>query len=267
MKTPAAKRLSSPSIETGASSVPALERGLAMIETLAHRPEGLTLSELTAALDLSPASAHRITGTLEESGYLRRDEVTRRYTLTRKLLLLSQPRGESRSLVAAAAEAMRAIQQQTGETTQLCCLADDHCVMLDQLASVHPFKYIVDLGCLAPLHCTAPGKAMVAFLPDAEQDALLARLKLEKHTEKTIVTKRDLATEIERIRSHGYAFDKGEHFDGISCVAAPILDQHGHAIGAVTIAGPTSRFPAATMAERGQFIREQADRIARAFLS
>jgi hypothetical protein len=93
MKTPAAKRLTSPSTETGASSVPALERGLAMIETLAHRPAGLTLSELTAALDLSPASAHRITGTLEESGYLRRDEVTRRYTLTRKLLLLSQPRG------------------------------------------------------------------------------------------------------------------------------------------------------------------------------
>jgi hypothetical protein len=52
-----------------------------------------------------------------------------------------------------------------------------------------------------------------------------------------------------------------------SCVAAPILDQHGHAIGAVTIAGPSSRFPAATMAERGQSIREQADRIARAFLS
>ena len=69
------------------------------------------------------------------------------------------------------------------------------------------------------------------------------------------------------LRSHGYAFDKGEHFDGISCVAAPILDQHGLAIGAVTIAGPSSRFPAATMVERGQFIREQADRIARAFLS
>ena len=267
MKTPAAKRLTSPSIETGASSVPALERGLAMIETLAHRPEGLTLSELTASLDLSPASAHRITGTLEDAGYLRRDEITRRYTLTRKLLLLSQPRGESRSLVAAAIEAMRAIQQRTGETTQLCCLAEDRCVMLDQLTSLHPFKYIVDIGSNAPLHCTAPGKAMLAFLPDAEQDAVLSRLKLEKHTEKTIVTKRDLATEIERIRTLGYALDKGEHFDGIHCVAAPILDQHGHAIGAVTIAGPSSRFPSAAMAERGQFIREQANRIARAFLS
>lgn len=267
MKIPSAKRPLPSSTESGVSSVPALERGLAMIETLAHRPEGLTLSELTAALDLSPASAHRITGTLEEAGYLRRDEVSRRYTLTRKLLLLSQPRGETRSLVAAAAEAMRTIQQHTSETTQLCCLADDHCVMLDQLTSLHPFKYIVDLGCLAPLHCTAPGKAILAFLPDAEQDDVLSRLKLEKHTEKTIVSKRDLATEIERIRTQGYALDKGEHFDGIHCVAAPILDQHGHAIGAVTIAGPSSRFPAAAMAERGQFIRAQADRIARAFLT
>ena len=87
MKTPLAKRSVPAAADTGTSSVPALERGLAMMETLAHRPEGLTLSELTAALDLSPASAHRITGTLEDSGYLRRDEVSRRYTLTRKLLL------------------------------------------------------------------------------------------------------------------------------------------------------------------------------------
>lgn len=108
---------------------------------------------------------------------------------------------------------------------------------------------------------------MLAFLSDAEQDATLTRLKLEKHTDKTIVTKRDLSTEIERIRTHGYALDKGEHFDGIHCVAAPILDQHGYAIGAVTIAGPSSRFPAAAMAERGQFIRQQANRIALALLS
>jgi DNA-binding IclR family transcriptional regulator len=267
MKTPLAKRSVPAAADAGTSSVPALERGLAMMETLAHRPEGLTLSELTAALDLSPASAHRITGTLEDSGYLRRDEVSRRYTLTRKLLLLGQPRGESRNLVAAAADAMRAILQTTGETTQLCCLAEDQCVILDQLASLHPFKYIVDLGSLAPLHCTAPGKAILAFLPDAEQDAVLSRLKLEKHTDKTMTSKRDLATEIERIRSQGYALDKGEHFDGIYCVAAPILDQHGHAIGAVTIAGPSSRFPAAAMTERGQFIRTQAHRISRTFLS
>lgn len=267
MKTPAPKRPLSRPVESGNANVPALERGLAMIETLAHRPEGLTLSELTAALELSPASAHRITGTLEDAGYLRRDDITRRYTLTRKLLLLSQPRGESRSLVAAAVEALRAILQKTGETTQLCCLAEGRCVMLDQLASLHAFKYIVDIGTHAPLHCTAPGKAILAFLGDAEQDAILAKLTLDKYTDKTIISKRDLATEIERIRAHGYALDKGEHFDGIYCVAAPILDQHGYAIGAVTIAGPSSRFPASAMAERGQFIREQANRIARAFLS
>ena len=267
MKTKVARRGYQAGAEPGGPAVPALERGIALLELLAHRREGMTLSEMTAALDLSPASAHRIAGTLEEAGYLCRDEVTRRYRLTRKLLLLSQPRGETRSLVAAAAEAMRAIQLETGETTQLCCLADDHCVMVDQLPSTHPFKYIVDLGCLAPLHCTAPGKAMLAFLPDAEQDAVLSRLKLERHTERTIVTKRDLATEIERIRAHGYALDKGEHFEGISCVAAPILDLHGHPVGAVTIAGPSSRFPASGMAERGRLIRQQADRIARAFLS
>jgi DNA-binding IclR family transcriptional regulator len=253
--------------EAAAPTVPALERGLALLELLAHRPVGLTLSELTAALELSPASVHRITGTLEEQGYLRRDEKSRRYTLTRKLLGLAQPRNDSRSLAECCAEAMRAILAATGETTQLCCLSDDRCVIIDQLASVHPFKYIVDLGSAAPLHCTAPGKAILAFLPAAEQEALLRRLKLEKHTERTLTSRKEFAAELERIRTQGYALDRGEHFDGIHCIAAPLLDAHGHALAAITIAGPSARFPAAGMAQKGQLIRDQAARAARAFLS
>ena len=253
--------------ESAAPTVPALERGLALLELLAHRPVGLTLSELTAALDLSPASVHRITGTLEELGYLRRDEKSRRYTLTRKLLRLAQPRNDSRSLAECCAEAMRTILTETGETTQLCCLADDRCVIIDQLASVHPFKYIVDLGSAAPLHCTAPGKAILAFLPATEQDALLRRLKLEKHTDRTLTSRKDFIAELERIRSQGYALDRGEHFDGIHCIAAPLLDAHGHALAAITIAGPSARFLLSSLAQKGQLIREQAARAAHSFLA
>jgi len=251
--------------ESAASS--GTDRTLAILETLSrHGHAGMTIAEMGRALDLPQNSVFRIMDTLHERGYVERDG-SRRYALTGKLLDVARPKIGDKSLAACAFEALCALRDATGETAQLAVRSQHRCVLMEQVASRHPVKVLGELGLRIPLYSCAPGKAMLAFLPDAEQDAVLSRLKLEKHTEKTIVTKRDLATEIERIRTLGYALDKGEHFDGIHCVAAPILDQHGHAIGSVTIAGPSSRFPAAAMAERGQFIREQANRIARAFLS
>ncbi len=249
----------------GASQVPALQRGLAMLESLAGTPDGATLSELGMQLGISMASIFRLAGGLEELGYVRRDEKTKRYSVTQKLLLLGQPHSGRRSLVESSLEPMHRILAATGETTQLCCLADASCVILEQLPSVHPFKYIVDLGSRASLHCCAPGKAMLAFLPDAALDAVLPRLKLEKHTEHTITSRKALLVELERIRACGYALDRGEHFEGIHCIAAPLLDRHGHSLAAITIAGPASRLPVGRFAEFAETIVVHCHDAARRF--
>jgi DNA-binding IclR family transcriptional regulator len=266
MKTAPQKR-PRPDATNGDSSfqVPALQRGLAMIEFLAGLPGGATLSELAAELDISIASVFRLAGGLEELGYIRRDEKTKRYAVTQKLLLLGQPHSGSRSLAECAIEPMRRILAATGETTQLCCLAEADCVILEQLPSLHPFKYIVDLGSRVPIHCCAPGKAILAFLPDAALDTILPLLKFEKHTERTIASREALLVELERVRSCGYALDCGEHFDGIHCVAAPLLDRHGHTIAAITIAGPATRIPKDRFEEFGRVIIGEANEAARRF--
>ncbi len=246
--------------------VPALERGLAVLELLANSPEGLTLAEINEPLKISPASVFRIATALENLGYVHRDEKSRRFTLTRKMLQLGQPHASGRSLAECSLDAMRQVLAATGETTQLCCLAEDSCVIIEQLASNHPFKYIVDLGSRAPIHCAAPGKAMLAFLPEAEVATVLPKLKLEKHTEHSITTRKDMIAELEKIRRQGYAVDFGEHFEGIHCVAAPMLDRHGHAIAAITIAGPKERIPQARFAEIGRIIMDAAAGAAHRFV-
>lgn len=248
-----------------AGQVPALQRGLALLEHLVAAPEGASLSELATTFGISITSVFRLAGALEELGYIRRDERTKRYAVTRKLLLLGQPHSGTRSLVASALEPMRRVLDATGETTQLGCLAEGSWVMLEQLPARHPFKYIVDLGSRVPVHCCAPGKAMLAFLPEADLDAMLPRLRFEKHTERTITSRRELLVELERIRARGYAVDRGEHFEGIHCVAAPLLDRHGHAIAAITIAGPSTRIPVGRFAEHGRFIAAAANEAARRF--
>lgn len=248
------------------SQAPALQRGLAVLELLAARDEGATLSEISAALHLSPASIFRLTGVLEEAGYVLREEPSRRFRLTRKLLLLAQPQHEGRSLVDSCLPAMREVLQLTGETVQLCVLADHECVMIEQLPSTHPFKYIVDIGSRPPVHCAAPGKAMLAHLSDKEQLMAFRSLKLDKFTDRTLTTRRELLDDFAKIRTRGFAVDQGEHFDGIHCVAAPLLDRHGLPVAAITIAGPSSRIQARRFSELGEIMKRAAADAAHRYL-
>ncbi|MEQ1859957.1 MAG: IclR family transcriptional regulator [Chthoniobacteraceae bacterium] len=248
-----------------ANQVPALQRGLALLEHLAAAPAGATLSELGATLDLSPTSVFRLATALEELGYLSRDEKTKRFAVTQKLLLLGQPHSGNRSLVECALEPMRRVLAATSETTQLCCRAEAECVVIEQLPALHPFKYVVDLGSRPPAHCCAPGKAMLAFLPADELAAVLPKIRFERHTAHTITSRRELLADLARIRACGYALDRGEHFDGIHCVAGPLLDRHGRAIAAITIAGPAARIPASRFEKIGRLIIDAANDAARRF--
>lgn len=242
-----------------------LLRGLKMLELMAQRPHGATLREITDELALPGASVLRLARTLVDAGYLSRDVATKRFFLTNSFLRLGQPRTASRSLSECSLAAMRQIRQLTGETTQLCCLVDTEMVILEQLLSLHPFKYSADLGARCPCYSCAPGKAIAAFLPADETEALIERLSLKRFTANTITTKRGLRRELEQIRTQGYALDRAEGMDGIHCIAAPILDRNGFAVGAITIAGPASRLPEDEFETTGQLIREAVSRASEEF--
>ena len=245
-----------------ASDAPSLQRGLAVLEHLAQRAEGSTLSEISEWLELPQASAHRLCRTLEALGYVRRHEESRRFTLTNRFLRLGQPRTLDRGLTECAMNAMRRVRQETGETTQLCCVVDVDMVIIEQLISLHPFKYSAEIGARCPIYSCAPGKAILAFLPDPERKATLSRLTLKRFTRTTITTRKGMERELSGIRAKGYALDRAEGLEGIHCVAAPILDTHGHAIAALTIAGPQHRVPESDFARVGAVMREAAADVA-----
>jgi DNA-binding IclR family transcriptional regulator len=244
---------------------PALQRGLALLQELSTRPGGASQSELAALLKLPQTAVHRIAAALEHLGYIQKDGPSRTLRVTQKLLLLGQPHSGSRSLIEACLPSMHAILAHTNETTQLCVLADARCIIIEQLASRHPFKYVVDLGSQAPTHCCAPGKAMLAFLPENELDAALDLLEFHPFTPQSILSADALIPELERIRKAGYALDLAEHFEGIHCIAAPLLDAHGRPFAAITIAGPSSRIPKSVFENWGRSIAELAENAALQF--
>lgn len=248
--------------ETKKSTVPNLQRGMAVLEYLAGGGRCATIAELSERLGYPSASVFRITQELAELGYLSRDAVTKRFSLTNKLLLLGQPQGRSQGLVEASIGAMRGLHKATGETTQLCCLVETEIVVLEQIVSIHPFKYSADLGARCPAHSCAPGKAIIAEQPADDRNELVGRLKLKRFTSTTITDRRAFRAELASIVQYGYALDRAEGMEGIHCIASAIHDRNGFPVGAITIAGPSSRILETDFSRLGLLVTEAAAHIA-----
>lgn len=247
------------------SAVPNLQRGMAILEFLAKTQNSATIAELSERLGFPSASVFRILQELESLGYLHRDPASKRYSLTNKFLLLGQPQGESRSLAEAAFGALRRLNRETGETTQLCCLVESHSVVVDQLISTFPFKYSAQIGARCPAYSCAPGKAMIAFLPEEDREQLIQRLKFKQYTSTTITELAAFRKELSQIAKCGYAVDRAEGLEGIHCVAAVIRDRQDFPVGAITIAGPSSRLPRSGFPALGQRVAELASHAEHAY--
>lgn len=243
------------------SAVPNLQRGMAILELLAGSQRSATIAELSERLGYPTASVFRITQELAELGYLSRDPASKRFALTNKFLLLGQPQGRDRGLVEAALPALRGLHKATGETTQLCCLVETESVVLEQLLSTYPFKYSAVLGARCPAYSCAPGKALIANLPEDEREELIARLRFKRFTSATITDRGAFRDELREIADVGYALDRAEGLEGVHCVAAAVRDRNGYPVGAVTIAAPAGRVPRREFARLGKMLREAARQV------
>ena len=244
--------------KTKKSTVPNLQRGMAILEYLATSQRNATIAELSERLGYPAASVFRITQELAELGYLSRDPETKQYSLTNKFLLLGQPQGRGRGLVESSLGAMRGLHRATGETTQLCCLVGLENVVLEQIVSIHPFKYSAELGARCPSFSCAPGKAMMAKLPGEEREDFIARIRFKQFTPTTIGSRKALREELNQISQCGYALDRAEGMEGIHCIAAAICDRNEFPVGAITIAGPASRITQEQFSQLGQIVVEAA---------
>lgn len=243
---------------TKKSTVPNLQRGMAILELLAGSQRSATIAELSERLGYPSASVFRITQELTDLGYLSRDPASKRFTLTNKFLLLGQPQGQERGLVEASLPAMRGLRKATRETTQLCCLVETEVVVLEQLISTHPYKYSAELGARCPAYSCAPGKAIIANLPADERRELVAQLRLKRFTPTTITTRRELNEHLNQIVVEGYAPDRAEGMEGIHCLASAIRDRNGYPVGALTISAPVSRLAVEDFASIGAIVSQAA---------
>ncbi len=244
--------------------VPILDRTFDLLELLSTEPHAFTLTELTAALEIPKNTVFRIATTLTLRGYAERDEDTKAYRTSSKLLGLGHAAVGGQRLVEAASPILSSLRNASGETALLGTLAGSHGVVLDQIPSPLPVKVVVEIGHSFPLHTAAPAKAMLAFMDAERQRHFIKQIRFTRHTSRTITSAKAYHRELDKVRVQGYSLDRGEESDTFACVAAPVFNHRGDPVAALWISGPSDRVRPAVFAKIGGLVRGHASELSRA---
>jgi DNA-binding IclR family transcriptional regulator len=216
-------------------------RVLDILEFLADARDDFTLAELSRRLRVPKSSLLALLRTFVERHYLEFEAGG--YRLGPRAGQLGLRAAPERELSAAASPVLRELAERTGESAFLGVLASEarEVVYVDKVESRQRLRYTAELGERRPLHCSAPGLAVLAFLPEAERTRLLATIALRPFTKATLTDRSRLRTRLEEIRRAGVVVNVDEFIMGASGVAAPVLDRHGAARAACAVIGPTPR--------------------------
>ena len=244
-------------------AVPGLARGLRVLEFLAEHPEGRTQKEIADGLGFPFSSVSRITLQLETAGYLRRDSQTKAFRHTMKMLMTGQRALAESDLVGTALPVMRRVRDALQDTVVLGVLNDKEIIVIESAVGTHLFKFQLNAGHRINIPASAPGKAIVAFLPEDQRDKLVRSLHFTRFNERTIATREAFIQELEVVRKAGYSIDRGEEYAGIYCLGAPILDRYGYPVATIWVTGPDKRVSPASYPEIGGHIRAGALEISR----
>jgi IclR family acetate operon transcriptional repressor len=226
-------------------AVAALERGLLILQTLAAG-QPLGLGEVATRARLPKATAFRLLATLEGHEFVERTP-SGAYRLGLRAVQLAAAVGDGLALRRAAQPALHQLHLLSRDTVNLGQWHGGAVVYVEVLPSPRPLRFVEAPGSIAPLHTTALGKAVAAYLPE---DLVVARLRetgLPRFTPRTITSLPRLLEELRRVRACGYAVDRQETDTDAACVAAPIFDAQG-VVGAISISAPTSRMTPARIA-------------------
>jgi DNA-binding IclR family transcriptional regulator len=239
-----------------------IPKTLRLIEAMAERKSAYPLSDLARALGQPKTSVFRILATLKQEGYVQQVPGTDAYELTERVALWNRNKAED-TLRHAARPFLGRLLARFEQTVNLAVFDSGQIRYIEILEGLRSIRATPTIDTMAPFHCTALGKSVLAFLPsDEARRKLESNVPLPKYTAHTITSLRVLNQELSQIRKQGFALDNEETEEGAQCVAAPILGPKGEPLAAISISGPVSMLHGNVLQEIAQALRQCARAIA-----
>lgn len=217
--------------------VSSLVRGLTILSAFTVKKPALKVSEIAEMTQLDQATVFRFIYTLEHLGYLVRDEDTKRYHQSVRMLTLGLPAREGLPVRELALPSMIELSKKINESVMLAVLDGTDIVTVSVIEILDKLYYRTNIGQRTPAYCTALGKVILAFQPLDRWDRSISMIDFVPRTEKTIIDPSKFREALMQIRRQGYAREDGELILGLGSIAAPIFEHSGEVTAAINISG------------------------------
>jgi len=212
-------------------AVPALDKGLDVLELLARETEGLTLNEIARLLGRTSSELFRMVNALCRRGYIGQQDD--RYSLTLKLFELAHRHKPIKSLTAAAAPLMRDLVQRSLQSCHVAVFYAGRVLVVAEIDSPERWAFGLKVGAQVGLTDTASGYVLLAFQDEAGRRSMIAS---HQEVEGELQVKRaQLLTTVREVAKNGYAQLQSRQIRGVTNIAFPILETSGHAIAVLNI--------------------------------
>ena len=224
--------------------VQTIERVSLILDMVGQNPQGVSLGDISANLGLPKGTVHRILSSLSLYGFIRQEEKSKNYFLGLKIMDLGTLLANQLDLRRTAEPVLMTLAEKTRETVHLVVLDKGEIVYIDKIEFQQDsggLKMASRLGARNPAHSCAVGKVLLSYQSEDALDEFIRDKGLTPRTANTLIDVRRFKEHIGQVRTQGYAVDDEENERGIRCVAAPILNEKGVAVAAISISGPSFR--------------------------
>jgi DNA-binding IclR family transcriptional regulator len=245
------------------SRVPSVDRALDLLELLAMSDRGLTLSDVSRVLGIPKSSTHYLLHDLAWRGYVERDPDGGTFSLGIQATRLATIRLTKSLLTVLCEPYVRELAKNLKLCAQLGIFDAAEALVIAKADPGAEVKFDSWIGRHFELHCTALGKALIAFLSKPELTKLFENRALPKHNPNTICSMQSLEIHLRKVRANGFAVDDEEHELGVRCIAAPIFNFWGKPIASICVFGPTSMLPNGTVKSLGSQVASATAEVSR----
>ncbi|NYS24471.1 IclR family transcriptional regulator [Rhodobacteraceae bacterium 2376] len=245
------------------NTIRALDRAMALLHRLSQT-DGLSLTDLAQEAGESPATVYRVLITLQAHGMVELDPATQLWHVGAGTFRAGTAFLRRTSVVERARGPMARLMRDTGETANLGIEQADEVLFLSQVETHSAIRAFFPPGTRSPMHVSGIGKALLAWMPATQLEAIVARKGLERFTSSSLVTPEALADDLSATRARGYALDDEERAEGMRCIAAPVFNAHAEPVAGLSVSAPSFRLARADAPQIGGLVQRAAAEVTRA---
>lgn len=250
--------------------IQSVDRALELMLYLAEEGKETSITKIASDLNVYKSTVYRTLVTLEQRGFVTKNNETEKYWLGRRLYTLGKRVESKLGLQAIIRPYSKKLYDAYHEVVNVSvleqCLDGSYRSVIvlkeeseNQILTVNP-----QVGSMNECHCSSVGKCLLAFGENIDL-SVYDRIPMRVYTQYTIADSKSLKSVLEQVRQQGFAVDHEELEIGLTCIGAPILDRRGVAVAAISLSGPTSRMNSGDFEERIRAVQSIAREISANF--